>query len=167
MAATELEHYLFRDVVPRRGRGRATRDLEPAGWYLEDYHAPAGHARPRTFNAAVRRHLARSGVPVENSKGEWGLGQHELNVRYADVLEMADRHVVFKQCLKEIADRQGVSVTFMAKPHADRAGSSCHVHLSLWRDGANAFAGDDDLGPMRAPTRSAGSSAAGSRTCPS
>jgi glutamine synthetase len=39
-----------------------------------------------------------------------------------------------------------VSVTFMAKPHADRAGSSCHVHLSLWRDGQNAFAGDLDLG---------------------
>jgi glutamine synthetase len=42
-------------------------------------------------------------VPVENSKGEWGLGQHELNVRYADALTMADRHSVLKQCLKELA----------------------------------------------------------------
>jgi glutamine synthetase len=83
---------------------------------------------------------------VESSKGEWGLGQHEVNVRYADVLESADRHVVFKQCLKETADRHGVSVTFMAKPHAERAGSSCHIHLSLWRDGHNVFAGDEDLG---------------------
>ena len=39
------------------------------------------------FHAAARRHLAASGVPVENSKGEWGLGQHELNVRYAETLE--------------------------------------------------------------------------------
>jgi glutamine synthetase len=77
-------------------------------------------------------------VPVESSKGEWGLGQHELNVRYADALEMADRHVVLKQCLKETADRQGLSVTFMAKYAAGRAGSSCHVHMSLWRDGRNA-----------------------------
>jgi glutamine synthetase len=85
-------------------------------------------------------------VPVESSKGEWGLGQHELNVRYADIVEMADRHVLFKQCLKETADRQGLSVTFMAKYAADRAGSSCHIHISLWRDGTNAFAGDRDLG---------------------
>ena len=57
----------------------------------------------------------RSGVPIECTKGEWGRGQHELNVRYTDVLRMADNHVVYKQCLKEVADAQGVSVTFMAK----------------------------------------------------
>ena len=68
-------------------------------------------------------HRKGAGIKVESSKGEWGEGQHEVNVRYADVLEMADRHVVFKQCLKEIADAAGVSVTFMAKVAADRAGS--------------------------------------------
>jgi glutamine synthetase len=144
MAATELEHYLFRTTYrDAAAAGYAT--LEPAGWYLEDYQLQQG-ARTEDYHAEVRRHLSRSGVPVESSKGEWGLGQHEVNVRYADVLEAADRHIVFKQCLKEAADRHGVSVTFMAKPHADRAGSSCHVHLSLWRDGKNAFAGDEDLG---------------------
>jgi glutamine synthetase len=101
------------------------------------------------FNAEARRHLKRSGVPVENSKGEWGLGQHELNVRYAPSLEMADRHVVYKQCLKELADRLGISVTFMAKFAADQAGSSCHIHLSLAHDGRNAFQGDHALGPIR------------------
>jgi glutamine synthetase len=88
-------------------------------------------------------------VPVENSKGEWGLGQHELNVRYAEALEMADRHIVYKQCLKEVAEAQGLSVTFMAKFASDRAGSSCHIHFSLWRDGKNAFAGDDEFGPVK------------------
>jgi glutamine synthetase len=88
-------------------------------------------------------------VPVESSKGEWGLGQHELNVRYAPALEMADRHTVYKQCLKEVADQLGVSVSFMAKVAADRAGSSCHVHLSLWAGEQNAFAGDGTLGPIR------------------
>ena len=147
MAATELEHFLFRTSyadAARAGHG----DLDPAGWYLEDYQLQQG-TRTEPFHAEVRRHLARSGVPVESSKGEWGLGQHEVNVRYAEVLDMADRHVVFKQCLKEAADQQGLSVTFMAKPHADQAGSSCHVHLSLWRDGVNAFAGDRDLGVGR------------------
>ncbi len=108
-AASELEYYLFQHRLPRRPRPRAISGLEPAGWYLEDYHILQG-TRTESFTAAVRHHLKHSGVPVENSKGEWGLGQHELNVRYADALEMADRHVVYKQCLKEIADRMDVSV---------------------------------------------------------
>jgi glutamine synthetase len=62
---------------------------------------------------------------------------------------MADRHVIFKQCLKEVAEQMGQSVTFMAKFAADRAGSSCHIHFSLWRDGKNAFVGNDDLGPVK------------------
>ena len=82
---------------------------------------------------------------MENSKGEWGHGQHELNVRYAEILEMADRHVIYKQCAKEVAHSQGRSVTFMAKIDEGEAGSSCHVHLSLWQDGKNAFAGEQDL----------------------
>ena len=92
--------------LPRRRASRAIATSSPAGWYLEDYHILQG-TRTEDFHAAVRRHLKRSGVPVENSKGEWGRGQHELNVRYAEALEMADRHVVFKQCLKELADAAG------------------------------------------------------------
>jgi glutamine synthetase len=147
MAATELEYYLYRTSY-RDAAARGYADLEAAGWYLEDYHLLQG-ARTEDFTAAVRRHLRRSGVPVESSKGEWGVGQHELNVRYADVLAMADRHVIYKQCLKETADRLGASVTFMAKVATAQAGSSCHVHMSLWRDGVNAFAGDQELGPVR------------------
>jgi len=142
-AASELEHYLFRTSyrdAARQGYG----DLEPAGWYLEDYHILQG-TRSESFHAAARRHLKLSGVPVENSKGEWGQGQHELNVRYAEALAMADRHVVFKQCLKELAEAAGMSVTFMAKFAAGRAGSSCHIHFSLWRDGKNVFEKGGDL----------------------
>src|SRR5918999_2215368 len=136
-AGTELEHYLFQTSY-RQAAQQDFRNLEPAGWYLEDYHMLQG-TRTEGFHAAARRHLKLSGVPVENSKGEWGRGQHELNVRYAEALDMADRHVVFKQCLKEIAEAIGMSVTFMAKFAADGAGSSCHIHFSLWREGKNAF----------------------------
>ena len=59
---------------------------------------------------------------------------------------MGDRHVIFKQCLKELAEAAGMSLTFMAKPDAARAGSSCHIHCSLWRDGKNAFPGTQQLG---------------------
>ena len=144
LAASELEYYVFRDSY-HDAMDRDYRNLHPAGWYLEDYHILQG-TRMEAYTAAVRRHLKQSGVPVENSKGEWGLGQHELNVRYAEALQMADRHVVYKQCLKEVAEQQGLSVTFMAKFAADRAGSSCHIHFSLWREDKNAFAGDQQLG---------------------
>ena len=142
-AGTELEHYLFRTSYRDAAR-QEYRGLEPAGWYLEDYHILQG-SRTEAFHAQARRHLKRSGVPVETSKGEWGAGQHELNVRYAEALAMADRHTVFKQCLKEIADAAGMSVTFMAKLSADGAGSSCHIHFSLWRDGKNAFTREGDV----------------------
>ena len=141
MAASELEYYLF-DSGYRQAAESGFADLRAAGWYLEDYHILQG-TRTEDFTRAARRHLKASGIPVENSKGEWGVGQHEVNVRYAEALTMADRHVLFKQCLKELADRQGRSLTFMAKPFAGGAGSSCHLHLSLWQDGANVFAGAD------------------------
>jgi glutamine synthetase len=146
-AASELEYYFYRDSYREAAR-KGWRDLEAAGWYLEDYHAFQG-TRTEPYTSAVRRHLRDSGVPVENSKGEWGLGQHELNVRYAPALEMADRHCVYKQCLKEVADQLGTSVTFMAKPAHDQAGSSCHIHMSLWKSRKNAFPGSHDLGGVR------------------
>lgn len=146
-AASELEYYLFADSY-KAAHARNFQNLEPVGWYIEDYHMLQG-TREETFNAEVRRHLKRSGIPIENSKGEWGLGQHELNVRYADVLTMADRHAIYKQCLKEVADQQGISVTFMAKYAADGAGSSCHIHLSLWNGEQSAFAGDIPAGPVK------------------
>ena len=146
MGASELEYYLFDDSY--RGAAEAGyRRLQAAGWYIEDYHALQG-AREEHFNGAARRHLRDSGVPVENSKGEWGKGQHELNIRYADVLAMADRHSIYKQCLKELADGMGLSVTFMAKYDGAQAGSSCHIHLSLRHQERNAFVGDTELGPI-------------------
>jgi glutamine synthetase len=144
MAASELEFFMYTDSY-RTIHEKGYVGLESAGWYIEDYDLLQG-ARVEPFVAAARRHLRQSGVPVESSKGEFGRGQHELNIRYSDVLTMADRHAILKQCLKETADQAGRSVTFMAKPHTDEAGSSCHIHLSLWRDGENSFAGDTDLG---------------------
>ncbi|MCH7483849.1 MAG: glutamine synthetase [Chloroflexi bacterium] len=139
--ASELEYYIFDDSY-REAAEKKYSGLNPAGWYLEDYHLLQG-TREERYNGPVRRHLAASGIPVENSKGEWGRGQHEMNIRYTELLTMADRHSVMKLAMKEIAEATGVSVTFMAKPLADEAGSSCHVHVSLWQDGSSAFSGDD------------------------
>lgn len=145
-AASELEYFVYEDSY-RDAHQKGYADLNPMGWYLEDYHIMQG-TREEKFTANARYHLKHSGIPVETSKGEWGLGQHELNIRYADVLTMSDRHAIFKQCLKEIADALGYSVTFMAKPMSGQAGSSCHIHLSLFADDANAFDGDNAIGPV-------------------
>ncbi|MEQ8841595.1 MAG: glutamine synthetase family protein [Acidimicrobiales bacterium] len=145
-AASELEFFIFRDSY-RDAHGKGYRDLEAAGWYVEDYHLLQA-SRVEDYVGAARRALRDSEIPVENSKGEAAIGQHELNVRYADALTMADRHVVMKQAMKELADAQGVSVTFMAKPDAAQPGSSCHIHLSLWESGADEVSAgetnDDD-----------------------
>jgi len=141
--ASELEFFLYNDTY-REANEKGYGDLDPAGWYIEDYHLLQG-ARVESYVGEARRALSRSEIPVENSKGEWGRGQHELNVRYAEALAMSDRHTIMKHGMKELAERLGVSVTFMAKPHATEAGSSCHVHLSLWDPGTNmnVFAAGD------------------------
>ncbi len=145
--ASELEYFLFMDSY-REAAENNYQDMTPAGWYNEDYHLLQG-TREEFYNGQVRRHLASSGIPVENSKGEWGRGQHEMNIRYSELLEMADRHTIMKQAMKEIADSSGVSVTFMAKPSMDEAGSSCHLHVSVWEGDQNIFPGDRAVGPVQ------------------
>ena len=135
--ASELEFYLFEETF-RSAWEKGYRDLATAGYYIQDYHI-LQTTKEEGVMRAVRRQLQASGIEVENSKGEWGPGQEEINVRYSDALTMADRHVVLKNAVKEIAISQGKSVTFMAKWNYALAGSSSHVHMSLARDGRNAF----------------------------
>lgn len=127
--ASELEFYLF-DEDYRSLQERRYRDPKTAGGYIEDYHI-FQTSKEEPVLRAMRNHLEEAGIPVENSKGEWGPGQEELNIRYADALTMADRHVVMKNAMKEIAHAQGKAITFMAKWDYDLAGSSCHIHMSM------------------------------------
>ncbi len=147
LTASELEYYLLEESY-KEASSVQYMDLEPLGWYLEDYNIMQG-TREEFFNAAARKHLKNSGIAVETSKGEFGLGQHELNVRYSDTLTMADNHIIYKQALKEIADSLGISVTFMAKYQHGQAGSSSHIHISLWKNNKNAFAGNKEIGPIK------------------
>jgi glutamine synthetase len=139
--ASELEYFIF-DETYGTARSKHYVDLKTFGAYIEDYHILQG-TREEVINAAARKHLSTSGVPVEFSKGEWGPGQHELNVRYADLLTMADRHLIFKQCIKDLAHQVDLAVSFMAKYDENHAGSSSHLHVSLWDTAVenNMFAG--------------------------
>lgn len=149
LGSSELEYYIF-DTSYAAARDQNYHDLKTFGAYIEDYHILQG-TREEIINAAARKHLAASGIPVEFSKGEWGPGQHELNIRYADLLTMADRHTLYKQIFKELADPLGLAVTFMAKFDQRFAGSSCHMHISLWDTELrhNLFAGEQAMGPVQ------------------
>ena len=128
--ASELEFYLFNETY-ESAADKKYDNLETAGRYIEDYHI-LQTTKEEGVMRAIRTGLHGAGIPVENSKGEWGPGQEEINVRYADALAMADRHVIMKNGIKEIALLQGKAATFMAKWRYDLAGSSCHIHNSLW-----------------------------------
>ena len=135
--ASELEFFLFNQSF-HDAFTADYRNLTPSSDYRIDYHTMQP-TRDEAIFRAVRNWMTEARVPVESSKGEWGRGQHEVNFIYDQPLPMADMHVVFKQGMKEIAAQHGKSVTFMPKPWAAEVGSSCHIHLSLWRDGKNAF----------------------------
>lgn len=128
--ASELEFYLFEETYDS-AREKHYADLKTASPYIGDYYILAT-TKEEDVMQAIRNGLHGAGIPVENSKGEWAPGQEEINVRYSDALTMADRHVVMKNGIKEIAFLRGQAVTFMSKWRYDLAGSSCHVHTSLW-----------------------------------
>src|SRR5262249_21119506 len=138
MFGSELEFFLLRETYAE-AHAKHYRDLTPSVPYILDYHVLAT-TYDEGFIRQVRNGLQAAGIPVESSKGEAWPGQHEIDLRYADALRMADNHAVYKNAAKEIAYANGCSVTFMAKPDHTWIGNSCHVHASLWRDGANAFA---------------------------
>jgi glutamine synthetase len=136
-AASELEFFLFNQSF-HDAFAADYRNLTPSSDYRIDYHTMQP-TRDEAIFRAVRNWMTEARVPVESSKGEWGRGQHEVNFIYDEPLAMADMHVVFKQGMKEIAAQHGKSVTFMPKPWAAEVGSSCHIHISLWRGGKNVF----------------------------
>jgi glutamine synthetase len=136
--AAELELYCFRETF-EQARAKRYHDLTPVSDYLEDYHI-LQTTKEEPLVRAIRNGMEAAGVPVETSKGEWGRGQEEINLVYADALEMADRTALYKHGAKEIAHLQGCSLTFMAKYDMGAAGSSFHLHSSLWdRAGAKAL----------------------------
>jgi glutamine synthetase len=138
MMASELEFFLF-DETYDSASAKGYRGLKTAGGFIQDYHI-LQTTKEEAVMRAIRNGLHAAGIPVENSKGEWGRGQEEINVRYAPALDMADRHVILKNGCKEIAWAHGKAITFMAKWDYGQAGNSAHIHQSLWStDGRRAL----------------------------
>ena len=101
-------------TATRAARRRATATSRPPAHYIEDYHI-FQTTKGEGVMRAIRNGLDAAGMPVEKTKGEWGPGQEEINVLYAEALEMADRHVDRQE--RRQGDRlgSGKAVTFMAK----------------------------------------------------
>jgi glutamine synthetase len=136
--ATELEFFLYRGT-PSELRSAGFRSMIPTTDAHADYNITEGNAMEPFFRG-LRRALDASGVPVDVAQVEYGLGQWEINLEYAEPLEMADRHVLFKQAVKDFATRHGYTATFMPRPMTKDLGSSCHIHASLRdRSGAPLF----------------------------
>ena len=137
MMATELEFFLF-DKSFDQLFDEGYRDLQTLGRHNLDYSI-MGTSKEEEIMRAIRNGLHGAGITVENSKGEAEAGQEEINVRYSDALDTADMHAIVKNGCKEIAHQHGRGLTFMAKYATHKAGSSSHIHQSLWTDGAPAF----------------------------
>ena len=140
-AGSELEYYVLKDSWEDQHKKGWTVP-ETFGYYNEDYHLlQATKAEP--LHRLLRNLMTEARIPVEFSKGEAAPGQHEVNIRYDEVLESADRTVIFKHGAKEIAYLNGWGITFMAKPDHRWTGSSGHLHMSVWTpDGSRSIMED-------------------------
>ena len=145
--AYEFEFYLFRGTSRELAR-RHWRDLEPL---TEGHHTGSVYrdAGSEFLIGEVRRLLAEYGIFIEASNSEHGPGQFEVNIHYSDALKAADNAMLLKHTVKELAARQGLTASFIAKVNPLWAGSSGHVHQSLLSaDGAAAFANPSDPGRL-------------------
>jgi glutamine synthetase len=108
------------------------------------------------YFVALLDQLRAFGVPLEGLHTETGPGVFEAAISYTDALEAADRAVLFKTAVKEIAYRHGILASFMAKWNTSLPGSGGHLHLSLWNDAGtkNVFDDPKDAARMSGPFKS-------------
>ncbi len=129
----ELEFYLLdKDTLKPRDQGIGVYSLTRSA-ELEHVLGP------------IRRHLNEVGIPIEQSNPEYAAGQVEVNIRYCEAMQAADRVIAFRGLVKEIAGSHGYIATFMAKPFLEESGNGFHLHHSLWKDGKNVFADNGKL----------------------
>lgn len=140
-SALELEFYLLRES-PESIINRHPWELTPMQARPSTYGVVLG-SQQEPIAREIRESMLAYGVPIEACNPETGPGQFEINLRYAPSLLAADHAFLFKSGVKELAARHGLMATFMAKPNADWAGNSCHIHLSLRGEDGGACFHDD------------------------
>src|ERR671914_659718 len=128
----ELEFFLFKS-------DKAPEVLDRGGYFdLTTLDVGSDFRRDAVFT------LRELGIPVEYTHHEVGPSQHEIDMRFADGLDMADNAMTYRIAIKEVAAQHGFYATFMPKPLHGENGSGMHTHQSLFRGGDNAFFDPDD-----------------------
>ena len=128
----ELEYFLFKS-------NDAAETLDEGGYFAMTTLDAATEWRNETIQA-----LESMGIPIEYHHHEVGPSQHEIDMRYAPALDMADHTLTYRLIVKEVAAKNGVYATFMPKPIFGENGSGMHTHQSLFKDGRNAFFSEND-----------------------
>ena len=128
----EAEYFLFKDE-------NGTETLDAGGYFAQTTMDAATTVRRDTIRA-----LESMGIPVEYHHHEVGPSQHEIDIRFANALDMADFMLTYRLVVKEVAKQHGYHATFMPKPLFGENGSGMHTHQSLFRDGRNQFFDPDD-----------------------
>ena len=128
----ELEFFYFED-------SNGTEILDKGGYFDLTPLDVASDLRRDTVLA-----LEEMGIDIEYSHHEVGPSQHEIDMRYADALRVADNSITYRLVVKEIAEKYGVYATFMPKPLYGENGSGMHTHQSLFKGGDNAFFDAED-----------------------
>jgi glutamine synthetase len=146
---TELEFIVFDDSY-REAWGLGYRGLTPSTDYNVDYAMHAS-TRMEPLLRDIRLGMDGAGMYCEGVKGECNYGQQEIAFRYDHARVTCDNHTIYKNGAKEIADKHGKSLSFMAK-YDEREGNSCHIHISLRGDDGSAVFADaedpDGMSPM-------------------
>src|ERR1700760_1276696 len=137
----ELEYFLFQDSA-------GTQTLDEGGYFAMTALDAATDVRFDTIKA-----LEAVGIPIEYHHHEVAPSQHEIDMRYAPALEMADHTITYRLIVKEIAAKHGVYATFMPKPLFGENGSGMHTHMSLFKDGRNQFYAQDEAYHLSAAGR--------------
>jgi glutamine synthetase len=128
----EAEYFLFKDE-------KGTETLDEGGYFAQTTMDAASTVRRDTIRA-----LEAVGIPVEYHHHEVGPSQHEIDIRFANALDMADYMLTYRLVVKEVAKQHGYHATFMPKPLFGENGSGMHTHQSLFKDGRNQFFDGDD-----------------------
>jgi glutamine synthetase len=123
----ELEYFYFRESA-------GTETLDRGGYFDLTPRDVASDLRRKTVFA-----LQEMGIGCEYSHHEVAPSQHEIDLKYADGVTMADHAMTYRLTVKEIAMQSGVYATFMPKPLFGENGSGMHTHQSLFKGGKNAF----------------------------
>ena len=148
LAAFENEFYLLQ----KGAIASSPADLRPADETV--FASTLGMDLNRAVIDDIAESLLAQGIPVERYHPESGNGQHEISTRYTQALQAADWQIAFRETVRGVALRHQLRASFLPKIFADQAGSGCHLHLSLWRDGRNLMPDGDNPGQPSAIARS-------------